>query len=72
VHIENIGRCVLITGSTFEFFWPNQQFKLTVASWVRYALQVVGFRFCYSVFSTYNYDTYQFGYQHELVSLGAL
>jgi fluoride ion exporter CrcB/FEX len=47
---------------------PNQQFKLTVASWVRYALQVVGFRFCYSVFSTYNYDTYQFGYQHELVS----
>jgi fluoride ion exporter CrcB/FEX len=51
---------------------PNQQFKLTVASWVRYALLVVGFRFCYSVFSTYNYDTYQFGYQHELVSLGAL
>jgi len=22
-----------------------------------------GFRFCYSVFSTYTYDTYQFGYQ---------
>jgi hypothetical protein len=27
-----------------------------------------GFRFYYSVFSTYNFDTYQFGYQHELVS----
>jgi hypothetical protein len=32
---------------------------------------VVGSRFCYSVFSTYNFDTYQFGYQHELVSLSA-
>ena len=41
-------------------------------SWVRYALRVVGFRFCYSVFSTYNFDTYQFGYQHELVSFVAL
>ena len=27
--------------------------------------------FHYSVFSTYNYDTYQFGYRHEPVSLGA-
>jgi hypothetical protein len=35
---------------------------------VQNSLLVVGFRFCYSVFSTYNYDTYQFGYQHELVS----
>jgi len=33
---------------------------------------MVGSRFRYSVFSTYNFDTYQFGYQHELVSLGAL
>jgi hypothetical protein len=33
---------------------------------------MVGFRFCYSVFSTYNFDTYQFGYQHELVSLVAI
>ena len=31
-----------------------------------------GLTFYYSVFSTYNFDTYQFGYQHELVSLGAL
>jgi hypothetical protein len=27
----------------------NQALKLTVASWVRYALLVVGFRFHYSV-----------------------
>jgi hypothetical protein len=27
-----------------------------------------GLTFFYSVFSTYNFDTYQFGYQHELVS----
>jgi hypothetical protein len=49
----------------------NQALKLTVASWVRYALRVVGLRFYYSVISTYYFDTYQFGYQHELVSLGA-
>jgi len=33
---------------------------------------MVGLGFYYSVFSTYNYDTCQFGYQHELVSLVAL
>jgi hypothetical protein len=33
---------------------------------------MVGFRFYYSIFSTYNFDTCQFGYQHELVSLDAL
>jgi hypothetical protein len=27
---------------------------------------MVGLSFHYSVFSTHNYDTYQFGYQHEL------
>ena len=37
-------------------------------SWVHFTLRVVVFRFYYSVFSTYNFDTYQFGYQHELVS----
>ena len=37
---------------------PNQALKLTVASRVRYALLVVVFRFYYSVFSTYNFDTY--------------
>ena len=58
---------------SIKYFAPaNQALKLTVASWVRYALLMVGFRFCYSVFSTYNYDTYQFAYQHELVSLSAL
>jgi hypothetical protein len=36
-------------------------------SWLK-----VDLGFYYSVFSTYNYDTYQFGYQHELVSLVAL
>jgi hypothetical protein len=50
---------------------PNQALKLTVASWVQFTLRVVVFRFCYSVFSTYNFDTYQFGYQHELVSFSA-
>jgi hypothetical protein len=50
---------------------PNQALKLTVASWVRYALLLVVFCFCYSVFSTYNFYTYQFGYQQKLVSLGA-
>jgi len=33
---------------------------------------MVGLHLYYSVFSTYNFDTYQFGYQHELVSLVAL
>jgi hypothetical protein len=33
---------------------------------------MVGLSFHYSVFSTYIFDTYQFGYQHELVSLVAL
>jgi hypothetical protein len=37
---------------------PNQALKLTVASRVRYALRVVGLCFHYSVFSTYNFDTY--------------
>jgi len=32
---------------------------------------MVGLSFHYLVFSTYNYDTYQFSFQHELVSLGA-
>jgi hypothetical protein len=32
---------------------------------------MVGLGFYYSVFSTYNFDTYQFGYQHELVSFSA-
>jgi hypothetical protein len=40
-------------------------------SWVRYAWLVVGLCFYYSVYSTYNFDTYEVGYQHELVSLGA-
>jgi len=39
--------------------------KLTVASRVQLTWLVVGFRFCYSVFSTYNFDTYKFLYQHE-------
>jgi hypothetical protein len=55
----------------FNLALPNQALKLTVASWVRYALLVVGFRFYNSVFSTYNFDIYQFGYQHELVSFCA-
>jgi len=33
---------------------------------------MVGLSFNYLVFSTYNFDPYQYGYQHELVSLGAL
>jgi len=32
---------------------------------------VVGLGFYYSVFSTYDFCNYQFGYQHKLVSLGA-
>jgi hypothetical protein len=31
-----------------------------------------GFRFYYSVFSNYNFDTYQCSYQYELVSFVAL
>jgi hypothetical protein len=34
-------------------------------------LLVVVLSFCYSVFSTYNYDAYQFGCQHELVSFSS-
>jgi hypothetical protein len=41
-------------------------------SWVRNSWLMVGFRFCYSVFSTYNFDTYQYGFVLELVSLVAL
>jgi hypothetical protein len=41
-------------------------------SLVQFTLRVVVFRFYYSVISNYNFDTYQFGYQHELVSLVAL
>ena len=33
---------------------------------------MVGLGFHYSVFSTYNFDTYQFGIQHEPVPLVAL
>jgi hypothetical protein len=33
--------------------------------------QVVGLCFYYSVYSTYNFDTYQFGFVHELVLLVA-
>jgi hypothetical protein len=40
-------------------------------SLVQFTLRVVVFRFYYSVISNYNFDTYQFGYQHELVSLVA-
>jgi hypothetical protein len=50
----------------------NQSLKLTIASWVRSSLLVVGLCFYYSVFSTYNFDTYQFGCQRELVSLVAI
>jgi len=32
-------------------------------SWVRNSWLMVGLGFCYSVFSTYNFDTYQYGYQ---------
>jgi len=32
---------------------------------------MVGLGFYNSIFSTYNYNTYQFGYQRELSSLGA-
>jgi hypothetical protein len=39
---------------------------------VQFTLRVVVFRFYYSVFSTYNFVTYQYGYKHELVSLVAL
>ena len=39
---------------------------------VRQTWLMVGLRFHYSVFSTYNFDTYQYGYQRELVSLVAL
>jgi hypothetical protein len=49
----------------------NQALKLTVASWVQITWLMVGLSFCYSVFSTYNFDTYQYGYQHELVSFSA-
>jgi hypothetical protein len=49
----------------------NQALKLTVASWVQFTLRVVVFRFYYSVFSTYNFYIYQYGYQHELVSFSA-
>jgi hypothetical protein len=45
VHIKSFGRCVSTSGSTFEIFWPNQQFKLTVASWVQFTLRVVVFVF---------------------------
>jgi hypothetical protein len=47
---------------------PNQALKLTVASWLRNSWLMVGLGFYYSVFSTYNFDTYQFGFQYELVS----
>jgi hypothetical protein len=33
---------------------------------------MVGLSFRYSVNSTYNFDTYQFGYQHELVAQSAM
>ena len=36
------------------------------------AWRVVGLGFYYSVFSTYNYDTHQFGHQHELVARSAM
>jgi hypothetical protein len=39
---------------------------------VRNSWLMVGFRFCYSVNSTYNFDTNQYGFVHELVSLVAL
>jgi hypothetical protein len=50
----------------------NQALKLTVGSWVQNSWLLVGLRFYYSVFSTYNYDTYQFGFQHELVARSAM
>jgi hypothetical protein len=50
---------------------PNQALKLTEWAWEQFTWLMVVFRFYYSVFSTYNYDTYQFGYQRELVSFSA-
>jgi hypothetical protein len=38
---------------------------------LQYSWLMVGFCSYYSVYSTYNFDTYQFGFQHELVSLVA-
>jgi hypothetical protein len=37
-------------------------------SWEQFTWLRVGLGFHYLVFSTYNYDTYQYGYQHEPVS----
>jgi hypothetical protein len=55
-----------------RFLFGNiQALKLTVASRVQFTLRVVGLSFHYLVFSTYNFDTYQFGFAHELVSFSA-
>jgi hypothetical protein len=42
VHIKSCGRCVSTIGCTFEIFWPNQQFKLTVASRVQLTWLSIG------------------------------